>query len=111
MPWLSGALESVAEAEVLRMLSSRGLPAPTSQLRKALEGGRVSRLDFAWPAQLVALEVDGFQYHDGPDRFVADRHRGNLLAGAGWQVLRTTLHEVRSDPEALCHALRLLLAI
>ncbi len=105
-PWLAGRLESPAEAEMLRLLNDRGLPAPTTQVREVLEGGITFRLDFAWVAQRVALEVDGFQYHDGPERFIADRHRTNLLAGAGWHVLRTTTAEMRSDPEGLCWALR-----
>jgi len=81
-----------------------------TQVREVLEGGAVFRLDFAWITQHVALEMDGFQYHDGPERFVADRHRANLLTGAGWHVLRTTLAELRRDPESLCQAIRRALA-
>ena len=104
-PWLANALESPAEAEILRMLAGRGLPAPTTQFTAVLNNGARFRLDFAWTSQRVALEVDGFQYHDGPERFVSDRQRANLLTGSGWHVLRTTLSEIRRDPEPLCRAL------
>ncbi len=110
-PWLANSLESPAEAEMLRTLTDRGLPAPTAQVIAVLNSGATFRLDFAWVAERLALEVDGFQYHDGPDRFVADRHRTNLLTEAGWYVLRTTLSEIRRDPEPLCQALHRVLAM
>jgi hypothetical protein len=105
MPWLANPLESPAEAEMLRILTGRGLPAPTTQVTAVLNSGAKFRLDFAWVSQRVALEVDGFQCHDGPERFVSDRHRANLLTEAGWHVLRTTFSEIRHDPEPLCQAL------
>lgn len=110
-PWLANSLESPAEAEMLRMLTDRGLPAPTTQVTVVLNGGATFRLDFAWVAERVALEVDRFQYHDGPERFVNDRHRANLLTGAGWHVLRTTLSEIRRDPEPLCQGLHRVLVV
>ncbi|MFZ2055916.1 MAG: DUF559 domain-containing protein [Acidimicrobiales bacterium] len=93
------------------MLADRGLPAPTTQVTVVLNGGATFRLDFAWAVERVALEADGFQYHDGPERFVTDRRRANLLAGAGWHVLRTTLSEIRRGPEPLCQALHRVLAL
>jgi hypothetical protein len=110
IPWLANPLESPAEAEVLRMLSAAGLPAPLAQVTE-VAGDRVLRLDFAWIGPRVALEVDGFRYHDGPDRFVSDRQRANLLTDAGWHVLRTTLSEMQRDPTPLCRALRRLLDV
>jgi len=109
-PWLGNALESPAEAEMLRLLRDQGLPVPTTKLTEELAGGQTFRLDFAWVAHRVALEVDGFRYHDGPARFIRDRHRANLLTAAGWHVIRTTLPEIRQDPEPLCAALRQVLA-
>ena len=92
------------------MLAGRGLPAPTRQFTVVLNNGAKFRLDFAWISQRVALEVDGFQCHDGLERFVSDRQRANLLTGSGWYVLRTTLSEIRRDPEPLCRALHRVLA-
>ena len=109
LPWLGTSLESPAEAEVLRILSVQGLPAPVTQVTEIVGGGARFRLDFAWIDQRVALEIDGFQFHDGPDRFVSDRYRANLLTDAGWHVLRTTLSELTQDPNPLCRALRRLL--
>ena len=57
-----------------------------TQVTEIVGGGAKFRLDFAWIDQRVALEIDGFQFHDGPDRFVSDRYRPNLLTDAGWHV-------------------------
>jgi hypothetical protein len=104
-PWLGGGVESHAEAEVLRLLLVAGFPAPICQYEIRDGAAFVARVDFAWPAQRVVLEVDGFQYHDGPAKFVDDRRRANRLAALGWRVIATTLREVRTDPTALFAAL------
>ena len=57
-----------------------------TQVTEIVGGGAKFRLDFAWIDQRVAVEIDGFQFHDGPDRFVSDRYRPNLLTDAGWHV-------------------------
>lgn len=104
-PWLAGGLESHAEAEVLRMLLATSLPAPTRQLEIRDGTIFVARVDFAWPSRRVVLEVDGFRFHDGPKKFVDDRHRDNRLAALGWRVIRTTVTEMRTDPTAVFAAL------
>ena len=50
---------------MFRLLTDRGLPAPTTQVTVVLNGGATSRLDFAWVAERVALEVDGFSTTTG----------------------------------------------
>jgi hypothetical protein len=64
-PWLANSRESPAEAAMFRLLTDRGLPAPTTQVTVVLNGGATSRLDFAWVAERVALEVDGFSTTTG----------------------------------------------
>lgn len=104
-PWLNGGVESHAEAEVLRLLLAAGLPAPACQHVVRDGATFVARVDFAWPAKQLILEVDGFRFHDGPTKFVEDRHRDNRLAALGWRVIRTTVREVRSDATAVLAAL------
>lgn len=104
-PWLLGRLESHAEAEVLRRLLVWHLPPPLPQYQVALGGGLVARVDFAWPAHRLALEVDGFSAHDGPRKFVADRQRWNRLRAAGWDVVQVTIRELREDPSAVSRVL------
>jgi very-short-patch-repair endonuclease len=55
-------------------------------------------IDLAFPAQRVAIEVDGWAWHVDVDRFRADRRKGNLLTRAGWTLLRFTWHDLVTRP-------------
>lgn len=106
-PWTAGArMESVAEARFLRALLDAGLPKPQRQLVIADDFGVIGRVDFAWPGQMVLLEVDGFRWHANPASQAADSERSNRLAAAGWTVLRATPAELDRAPRAILAALR-----
>jgi len=96
-PWVEGTVESHAEATVLRALLAAGVPQPVCQHEIRVGDVLVARVDFAWPRQHLILEVDGFQFHDGPTKFGADRHRWNRLEALGWRVLKTTVWELKTD--------------
>jgi hypothetical protein len=105
---LSGAamVDSVAEAELFRVLAAAGIERPVAGL-EIYGGGRfIGRADFAWEAQRLVLEMDGYAYHSSRAAFVADRERGNRLVAAGWTLLRVTPSSLRSHPEELCAAVR-----
>jgi len=104
-PWMDGTVESHAEAEVLRLLLAAGFPPPVCQYEIWDGKVLVARVDFAWPLQRLILEVDGFQFHDGPAKFAADRHRWNRLEALRWRVLKATLREVRTDNRSLFTAI------
>ncbi len=55
-------------------------------------------LDIAFPAQLLAIEIDGREFHDTPEAFESDRWRQNDIVLAGWRVLRFTAAMVRDQP-------------
>jgi very-short-patch-repair endonuclease len=55
-------------------------------------------VDFAFPAARLAIEVDGWAWHVDVERFRADRHKGNALVRAGWDVLRFTWHDLNNRP-------------
>jgi very-short-patch-repair endonuclease len=59
-------------------------------------GGYV--LDMAFPEARVAIEVDGWAWHSGADRFRADRRRQNAVVLAGWSVLRFTWDDLVHRP-------------
>ena len=56
------------------------------------------RIDLAFPAQKVAVEVDGWAWHVDPDRFRNDRRKQNALVRAGWDPLRFTWHDLDGRP-------------
>jgi very-short-patch-repair endonuclease len=81
--------ESDLETRVLRLIVVAGLPIPRQQYRIRLQG-RSLRLDLAYPAQLIAIELDGWEFHRTRAAFDDDRMRDNLLRLAGWTVHRFT---------------------
>lgn len=89
----AAAEESTLERRVRRLLQDAGLPAPIAQYRVRV-GGTTYRLDHAWPAEKVALESDGFEFHSSRASFDADRRRRNRLELAGWLVLNATHRDV-----------------
>jgi very-short-patch-repair endonuclease len=56
------------------------------------------RLDLAFPAARLAVEVDGWAWHVDPERFRNDRRKGNAVTGAGWGLLRFTWHALNAEP-------------
>jgi hypothetical protein len=84
------ATESPLEAEVFRALRRADLPRPVHQYEVTDEGGYVTRLDFAWPEERVALHVDGYAYHHDRVPFEHDRLVGTRLTALGWRSVWVT---------------------
>jgi very-short-patch-repair endonuclease len=102
------AAESRLEVKLWRLLVGSRLPRPVRQHRVTV-GGRVLRLDFAWPSVLVALEADGFDAHGGRRAFVRDRQRLAGLSALGWRVLPVSWDQVTSEPDRLLGVLEAML--
>jgi predicted transcriptional regulator of viral defense system len=67
------------------------------------------RLDFYWPGQGIALEVDGYRHHGTRPRFEGDRARATYLAGRGIQVIPVTWrHLTRHPTRTIAHVARAL---
>jgi very-short-patch-repair endonuclease len=58
-----------------------------------------ARVDVAFVALRIAIEVDGFAYHSAGSRFQSDRSRQNVLTLLGWTVLRFTWNDLNDRPE------------
>ncbi|MDN5760104.1 MAG: type IV toxin-antitoxin system AbiEi family antitoxin domain-containing protein [Tomitella sp.] len=56
------------------------------------------RIDLAFPAARVAVEVDGWAWHVDAERFRADRRKGNAITRGGWDLLRFTWHDLDGAP-------------
>lgn len=96
-----GVTESPLETDVLKVLARAGLAMPMLQY-VVRDGDRfVGRVDLAYPEHRVAIEVDGFRYHDDRRSFDAERARGNDLQALGWLVLRVTAKHLKEDPDAV----------
>jgi very-short-patch-repair endonuclease len=90
-------LGSDLETLFFRLLRRSGLPLPLAQLSVQTRRGE-RRIDFAYPEEHLAIELDGWAEHSSRQAFVADRTRQNDLELLGWHVLRFTWDEVRNDP-------------
>jgi very-short-patch-repair endonuclease len=87
--------ESDAETLFVQLTRRAGLPNPVRQYRLRLRG-RLVRLDFAWPALHLAVEIDGAGVH-GPDTLPADLRRQNRILLDGWFILRYPWEAVAHD--------------
>lgn len=92
--------ESDAETLFLQLARRAGMPDPARQFGVLL-GGRRCRLDFAWPALRLAVEVDGFEVHGSPSALHADLQRQNHLMLDGWLLLRFTWRAITGSPRSV----------
>jgi very-short-patch-repair endonuclease len=99
-------IDSVAEARLVEVLVAAGVARPVTQFTIRDQGRFVARVDLAWPALRVALEVDGYRYHADIRSFVSDRERGNRIVACGWALLRTTPAAVRDNPHMVVSDVR-----
>jgi hypothetical protein len=88
---------SLLEAAMADVCQQGGIPAPVFQ-HPVVIAGRERFIDFAYPDVLLAIEVDGFEFHSSPSQFEADRVRGNELTMAGWHILHFTWDQVVHRP-------------
>jgi len=104
-----GRSESPAESWTRWLLHSASLPPFEPQFEVFDEQSRfIARVDFAWPANKVALEYDG-SYHSDPLQQAVDQRRNAALARLGWKVLHMTSSDLH-DPHRTLMELRGLLA-
>ncbi|HEU0128314.1 MAG TPA: DUF559 domain-containing protein [Pseudonocardiaceae bacterium] len=68
-------------------------------------------IDVAFPAQRLAIEIDGWAWHVTPERFVRDRQRQNAVVNGHWRVLRFTWHDLTARQDAVLADIRTALAI
>ncbi|MGH2778287.1 MAG: endonuclease domain-containing protein [Actinomycetota bacterium] len=97
----AGLTESPLEARVERALIRRGLEPPRRQHTVTCPDGTRLRIDFAWPAQKVGIEADGFRWHSDFEQWQRDARKHNLLQEMGWKMVRATDRSLCQDPDAL----------
>jgi very-short-patch-repair endonuclease len=74
-------------------------------------GGEEMQVDFLWRKQRVIAETDGFRTHGTRQAFQRDRRRDQLLALAGWRVVRFTWDQVTKLPEQVIEVMRKLVSV
>ncbi len=106
----SKPLESALEVKVWRMLKNSGLPLPRPNYEFRDDFGQPGHVDFAYPHCDLAIECDGFEFHNNPKAFEDDRLRAQRLAAVGWRVMPLTWKQVKNEEakvlERIRHALK-----
>ncbi|HET7119997.1 MAG TPA: type IV toxin-antitoxin system AbiEi family antitoxin domain-containing protein [Solirubrobacterales bacterium] len=88
------------ETLVLPDLIEAGLPRPGCNVWLHLDGERFL-VDFFWDRGKVIVETDGRETHESPTAFQDDRRRDQVLAAAGYRVLRVTWDQLHGEREAV----------
>lgn len=90
--------DSGLENRFKRRLQRAGLPLPVAQYEVRDERRRlIARVDFAYPAQRLAIEIDGYGNHSGRKNWESDLARQNRLVVVGWRFLRFTHRDLEAQ--------------
>jgi very-short-patch-repair endonuclease len=104
-----GPTDSKLEADFARLLRRAHLHEavlhPTIRI-----GARTIVPDFAFLAERVLIELDGFAFHGDRAAFERDRDRDVIAAADGWLVLRFTWRQVGEQPGEVIARIRAVLA-
>lgn len=88
-----------SELEALLALQIRAMGLPTPKPEHTFHPGRRWRADFAWPDEMLLVEVEGGSYvygrHNRPAGMEADCEKYNQAVLDGWRVLRFTGGQVK----------------
>jgi hypothetical protein len=87
---------SVLESKALRIFGRYRLPIPECELVVGPDGEY--RLDFAYPAIKLAIEVDGYVWHFSPAHKERDETRRNAITLSGWTILVYSWPRITQDP-------------
>lgn len=88
--------DSAWEVMFWRRLKFSGLELPVPQFK--IEAPRQTYfIDFAWPRQKVAVELEGFYTHGKEQAFPYDKRRAAALAAVGYLYFPLTMERYKSD--------------
>jgi len=95
------ATDSALEDAFHRLVKRAGLASPA--INAYVEGFKI---DAVWRAHRVAVELDGWAFHNARRAFERDRERDAALTAQGWRVVRFTHHHVIHRPDHVLSTLR-----
>lgn len=98
-PW------SAAERLAHRLLHDAHITGWCSNFRIVVQGAAYF-IDIAFPAERLAVEIDGRLHEDDPSVFENDRYRQNRLVAHGWTVLRFTWAMLVAHPDYVIATIR-----
>ncbi|MGH9050713.1 MAG: hypothetical protein ACRDY4_13370 [Acidimicrobiia bacterium] len=97
---------SVLERRMLRLLAKHGLPRPLCQYRVIRPDGQLADLDFAYPVEMIGIEVDGHVGHATRRQRRNDNRRSNQVTLDEWRLLRFDFTDVMERPSYVAETVR-----
>jgi hypothetical protein len=101
---------SELEARFRDIMRAAGLPPPVRQLDVGDAERWIGRVDVAYPACRLLIELDSRRHHTALLDREADAARDSALVGAGWRVVRFTWADLVERPDEVVDQVRRLLA-
>ncbi|HET7482147.1 MAG TPA: type IV toxin-antitoxin system AbiEi family antitoxin domain-containing protein [Actinomycetota bacterium] len=92
----TGEIDSPLERRFLTLLKEARVPKPALQFPIELPKGTVYA-DFAYPARRLIIEVQGYRWHGGRERWESDQYRSSELAALGWRVMFVTRRQIEHE--------------
>jgi REase_MTES_1575 len=93
------------EERFFALCRSASMPPPRVNEWITLDEGVTYKVDFAWRAERLAVETDGWSSHGTRQAFENDRRRDRRLSLAGWTVVRFTWRDVEQRPREVSETL------
>ena len=100
---------SELEARFRDLVRAAALPEPVRQLDVGDDQRWIGRVDVAYPAYKLIIELDSRRHHTSTLDTDGDRARDEALVAAGWRVERITWRELTECPDVVVRRLRQLL--
>jgi very-short-patch-repair endonuclease len=100
---------SILETAFLRVIRGAGLPEPRKQWPVKRGGRVVAIVDFAYPEQRLAIEIDGHRFHSGRRERLRDLARQNEIVACGYDVLRFTSTDIEERADEMCARVAIML--
>jgi hypothetical protein len=107
-PWKPTA--SSFESLLFRTLRAARLPLPERQVCVRNGTSIVTRLDFAYPRDLLAVPADSYRFHGNRRGWENDVRVRNILVTKGWRIRPTTWTELKRNPNGFTTDIAVLLA-
>jgi hypothetical protein len=107
IPRTKGQAPTHSDLELMfkRIVTRFDLPRPEPQHPVDLPN-RTIHVDFAFPANRLAIELDSYAFHLDRKAFEEDRRRDNELRALGWDVLRFTWAMLKFEAERVAQLVR-----